>query len=87
MSQGLSIVKASDQYSNIYKKWVGALEPQGFSLRTVLKYIGGIILPGVHMETRLEKDTLNILGSSTHLSKTVMNLVSNAAEAMPGGGR
>jgi len=44
LSQGLSIVKASDQYSSIYKKWFGALEPPGFSLRTVLKYIGGIIL-------------------------------------------
>ena len=43
--------------------------------------------PGVHMETRLEKEVLNILGSSTHLSKTIMNLVSNAAEAMPEGGR
>ena len=42
--------------------------------------------PGVHIEAHLEKDTLNILGSSTHLSKTVMNLVSNAAEAMPEGG-
>lgn len=43
--------------------------------------------PGVHLETRLEKDTFNILGSSTHLSKTVMNLISNAAEAMPEGGK
>jgi len=42
--------------------------------------------PGVHIETHLETDILNILGSSTHLSKTVMNLVSNAAEAMPEGG-
>jgi len=42
---------------------------------------------GVHIETHLEKDTLNILGSSTHLSKTVMNLISNAAEAMPEGGK
>ena len=42
--------------------------------------------PGVHLETRLEKDSLNILGSSTHLSKTVMNLVSNSAEAMFEGG-
>ena len=42
--------------------------------------------PGVHMETHLEKDALNILGSSVHLSQTVMNLVSNAAEAMPEGG-
>jgi len=44
LSQGLSIVKASDQYSNIYKKWFGALEPSGLSLRTILKYIGGMIL-------------------------------------------
>jgi len=43
--------------------------------------------PGVHIETHLEKDVLNIVGSSTHLSKTVMNLISNAAEAMPEGGK
>jgi len=43
--------------------------------------------PGVHIETHLDKDALNILGSPTHLSKTVMNLVSNAAEAMPEGGK
>ncbi len=43
--------------------------------------------PGVHMERHLEKDVLNILGSPTHLSKTIMNLVSNAAESMPEGGR
>ena len=43
--------------------------------------------PTVHVETHIGKDTLNILGSSTHLSKTVMNLVSNAAEAMPEGGK
>jgi PAS domain S-box-containing protein len=41
----------------------------------------------VHLEAHLQKDVLNILGSSTHLSKTVMNLVSNAAEAMPDGGK
>ena len=42
--------------------------------------------PGVHVETHFEKNVLNILGSSIHLSKTVMNLVSNAAEAMAEGG-
>ena len=42
--------------------------------------------PAVHLETHLQKDVLNILGSSTHLSKTVMNLISNAAEAMSEGG-
>ena len=43
--------------------------------------------PGVYIETHLEKNALNILGSSIHLSKTLMNLSSNAAEAMPEGGK
>ena len=38
------------------------------------------------METHLSPDLLNIMGSPFHLSKTLMNLVSNAAEAMPDGG-
>jgi len=42
--------------------------------------------PNVDLKTNLEKDLLNILGSPVHLSKTVMNVVSNAAEAMPDGG-
>jgi len=42
--------------------------------------------PKVRVETNLEKKMLNILGSPVHLSKTVMNLVSNASEAMPDGG-
>jgi len=42
---------------------------------------------GVSVETRLEEKLPHILGSSIHLKKTVMNLVSNAAEAQPGGGR
>jgi signal transduction histidine kinase len=37
--------------------------------------------------TNLDKDILNIEGSSTQLIKTVMNLVSNAAEAQPSGGK
>ena len=42
--------------------------------------------PDVKIETHLEKDLLNIKGSNAHLSKSVMNLVSNAAEAMIDGG-
>jgi PAS domain S-box-containing protein len=43
--------------------------------------------PDVELETNLEKDLLNILGSPVHLSKTAINLLSNAVEAMPGGGK
>jgi CheY-like chemotaxis protein len=43
-----------------------------------------------HSETRIETalhpELLNILGSPVHLTKTLMNLISNAAEAMPEGG-
>ncbi len=42
--------------------------------------------PNFHIETLLEEKLLNIKGSPIHLSKTVMNLVCNAAEALPDGG-
>ncbi|MCX5827241.1 MAG: PAS domain S-box protein [Deltaproteobacteria bacterium] len=42
--------------------------------------------PKVQIKTSFETDLLNIMGSPVHLSKTIMNLVSNAAEAMPNGG-
>ena len=43
--------------------------------------------PGIEIVSHLEPGLPNIVGSPVHLSKTVMNLVSNAAEAMPDGGR
>ncbi|HUH65073.1 MAG TPA: ATP-binding protein, partial [Syntrophales bacterium] len=43
--------------------------------------------PGVEMKTSIEEGLLNIMGSPVHLEKTLMNLVSNAVEAMPNGGR
>jgi len=42
--------------------------------------------PDVRFETRLDDNLMNISGSPIHLSKTLMNLLSNAAEAMPSGG-
>lgn len=42
--------------------------------------------PGICIRTAFTSDLLNIKGSPVHLKKTVMNLVSNAAEAMPEGG-
>ena len=43
--------------------------------------------PHVQFEIDLEDNLLNILGSPVHLAKTVMNLLSNAAEAMPDRGK
>jgi len=49
-----------------------------------IKIVGEI--SNITLETKISEGILNILGSYTHLSKTVMNLVSNAADAMPAGG-
>ena len=43
--------------------------------------------PDVKVSHQLDANLLNILGSPVHLSKTIMNLVANAAEAMPEGGK
>jgi C4-dicarboxylate-specific signal transduction histidine kinase/ActR/RegA family two-component response regulator len=42
--------------------------------------------PGVTVKTHFESPPFAISGSTVHLSKTIMNLVTNAAEAMPKGG-
>jgi signal transduction histidine kinase/CheY-like chemotaxis protein len=43
--------------------------------------------PKIEVEIRSDQNLMNIHGSPFHLSKVLMNLVSNAAEAMPNGGR
>ena len=42
--------------------------------------------PNIRLKTDLDANLLNISGSAVHLSKSLINLVSNAAEAMPEGG-
>jgi signal transduction histidine kinase/ActR/RegA family two-component response regulator len=39
--------------------------------------------PGVFVKKDISSDLMPVIGSSHHLSKVIMNLVSNAAEAMP----
>ena len=41
----------------------------------------------VHIETRLDENLLNTRASQIHLLKVLLNLTSNAAEAMPEGGK
>jgi len=43
--------------------------------------------PNIHVDTHLEPDLMNIKGSPVHLRKTLMNLISNAAEAQPKDGK
>jgi len=43
--------------------------------------------PNAKIETNLGTDLLNIMGSPVHLSKTVMNLILNAVEAILDGGK
>ena len=54
----------------------------GPEVETVLKYH-----PGVSIDSNLEDQLWNIEGSEFHIMKTLLNLISNAAEAMPDGGR
>jgi PAS domain S-box-containing protein len=42
--------------------------------------------PNVRVQNRLDDRLMNIKGSSVHLRKTIMNLISNATEAQPSGG-
>lgn len=42
--------------------------------------------PDLNVATHISNGILNVMGSETHVSKTIMNLVANAADAMPGGG-
>lgn len=41
----------------------------------------------IKIETQVNEKLLNTQGSSTHITKALMNLISNAAEAMPNGGK
>ena len=42
--------------------------------------------PDIIIQKNLSEDLFNIMGSNVHLFKTIMNLINNAAEAMPHGG-
>lgn len=64
---------------NLNKIVLECLDSPGFF--NVLSYH-----PALAVKSDLEADLLNVSGSAVHLEKCFMNLVSNAAEAMPSGG-
>jgi PAS domain S-box-containing protein len=43
--------------------------------------------PGIDINTCLQSDLLNVYGSSLHIFKSLSNLIANAVQAMPKGGR
>ncbi len=73
----------------------GAVDKKEISLNTVVEqYLESpefLSLMGEHKQTVVitepAEDLYPIRGSNLHLSKTIMNLVSNAVEAMPRGGK
>ena len=72
----------------------GVVNPEVVNLNdTISKYLKSpeheklrFYHPGVDVKTHLEENLHNLSGSPVHLTKTIMNLVSNAAEAMTDGG-
>jgi two-component system, cell cycle sensor histidine kinase and response regulator CckA len=98
-SEALEIMKAGQRAAAIVQDLL-TLARRGVSNRQVLN-LNRIIMdctkspefanlfschPNVRIRTDFEADLLNILGSSVHLAKSFLNLVSNAAEAMTNGG-
>jgi CheY-like chemotaxis protein len=73
--RGVSVRKVID-FNQVIEQYLNSPEHQ-----KILEYH-----PSVDVIAHLEPDMLNIMGSPVHLSKTIMNLVSNAAEAMLNGG-
>ena len=44
-NEGLAILKKTGQYSLIYNKWLGVLEPQPVDLRTIARYAAIVVVP------------------------------------------
>jgi PAS domain S-box-containing protein len=73
--RGVSVAEVID-FNDIIRDYLKSPELQA----TLLHH------PKAKIETVLDPELLNILGSPVHLTKSLMNLLSNAAEAMPEGG-
>ncbi len=66
------------------------LEPVPLRLAESIAHAGAAVTralgPGIHIETRLAPDTPDVMADSSALDNVLVNLLTNAAEAMPHGG-
>ena len=76
VARGVAITKESQNLNQIVEEYL--LSPEFNNLEQ--------IHPAAAIKTKLDTDLLNISGSKAHLRKVIMNLVSNAAEALNGSG-
>ena len=74
--RGVSVREVMD-FNQVIEQYLNSPENQ-----KILEYH-----PNVEVTAHLQPNMLNIVGSPVHISKTIMNIVSNAAEAMPNGGQ
>lgn len=68
------------------------LETSPLDLREIVRGVAALIAPeaqakGVFVECRLPESAVTVRGDANLLKQAVMNVVSNALDAMPGGGR
>jgi signal transduction histidine kinase len=84
---------------NPYRKYIAKIQKPGENAAAIVLDLLTLARRGVSVDEVVNLDIiireylmspefekLNNFGSPVHLSKTIMNLVSNAAEAMPDGG-
>ncbi|HWR92243.1 MAG TPA: ATP-binding protein, partial [Desulfobacterales bacterium] len=100
LRSGLEIIQKSGQKAAAIVQDMLNLARQGAEMREIvdLNAVVGEFLsapefkraqqlhPDIRVRTNLADGLMNVKGSKAHLSKVIMNLVLNAAEAMPAGG-
>jgi PAS domain S-box-containing protein len=75
------------------RRGVPVSEPLNLN-QVISDYLGSLehkrimeIHPSISLEVSLDPELMNMMGSSAHVSKTLVNLVTNAVESMPDGGK
>jgi signal transduction histidine kinase len=76
VARGVATTKEPLNLNDIVRDYLNTPEFHGFKE----------FYPSVVIQTNLDQDLLNIAGSQVHITKVIMNLVSNASEAIEDGG-